>query len=761
MPSFVVSTTLFREFLESIHWSNPLFFDLAQSSLHVNVEDALQLQAIARQIQHTIAATPLPAVWVSDLEAAVGNLHSGFNEATSGQAVILRPSLTLKSVKAKGLAPTINPEATNLLEAQVCWTDKTSLEAGLKKLWAEVFRARNLLYWQRSSIQLHQIRLAVLVQPIVEVIASGYLQRDQAGWEVLATWGLVPAIAQGEALPDRYRLDAGGSVQVQKLGSKTVAYQVMAQPPSSSLAATPLQSYLLSDAQDRQFVLESSALQQLGQFAQRLTADFSAFLVVEWAQHKSSKSGSAWYFTQVSTHLADSTEQPSIAQPIVEQSPQPRESSHLIVSGLAAASGKVTAKATVISDLSGNSIDIAPGTILVTSTIMPDWLPLLQHAAGVIAEQGGMTSHGAIVARELGIPAVVGARRATQQITTGDWLLIDGDRGEVYKAAETPAKELLNGQNSKLQTLNFQAAMNRPPIATQLMVNLSQLDLLSEIASLPIDGVGLLRSELMMMTLLEAQHPRLWLQKGRNAELSDRLTTLISQIASAFAPRPVFYRSLDLRSHEFRSLEGGADLETNPMLGIRGTFSYLKNPDLFEVELTALSQAYRAGHTNLRLLLPFVRTVEEFVFCRQRVEQAGLTQHAQFQLWIMAEVPSVLFLLPQYVQAGVQGITIGTSDLTQLLLGVDRDQSLMASAFDEYHPAVLSAIAQLIKTAQQLNIPCSICGSNPVQRLDFVDRLIQRGITAISVNPNVVEDAYQAIARAEHRLLIEESRKRR
>ncbi len=265
----------------------------------------------------------------------------------------------------------------------------------------------------------------------------------------------------------------------------------------------------------------------------------------------------------------------------------------------------------------------------------------------------------------------------------------------------------------------------------------------------------------MMLEILQGQHPSLWVEQKRSQQLVERLTEHISRFASAFAPRPVFYRSLDLRSHEFQSLEGSPSFATNsnPMLGVRGTFSYLVYPEIFQLELTAIAQVYRAGYNNVRLILPFVRTVEEFSFCRRQVEQAGLTLYSQFQLWIMAEVPSVLLLLPDYVKAGVQGISIGTNDLTQLLLGVDRDQSQMAAAFDSRHPAVMRAVQQLIQTAKQQGIPTSICGQAPAEYPDLIEHLVRWGIDSISVSPDAVESTYSAIARAEHRIILEASRR--
>ena len=296
-------------------------------------------------------------------------------------------------------------------------------------------------------------------------------------------------------------------------------------------------------------------------------------------------------------------------------------------------------------------------------------------------------------------------------------------------------------------------------ITTKLLVNLSQPSLVEQAQSLPVDGVGLLRSELMALNILEGKHPSTWLLEGHRTKLLERWYEQIIHFADAFAPRPVFYRSLDWRSHELVSLNDNVQSSTQSMLGERGTFSYLKNPAVFELELAALAAVQNAGYSNIHLLLPFVRTVEEFSFCRQKVEQARLTQVPQFQLWIMAEVPSVLFLLPEYVKAGVQGISIGTNDLTQLLLGVDREQGQLAKVFDERHPVVMGAVAQLIQMANSAGIPCSICGQAPALYPEIIEQLVQWGISSISVEPEAVERTYLAIARAEQRIILEAARR--
>lgn len=684
IPTVVIIATRFRNFLETIHWLQPLFADLPSSSLRLNLKDSQQLQSIARQIRQTIQHAELPEAWLTELQSAIAQ----FPVLSNPPAVILRPSIFIQDFEAT------TDELSRLLEPQICWTDQQSLGAGLKALWAELFRARNLVYWQSAKLELHQIQFAVMMQPIGDAIASGSLQPHSMNWELTATRGLETAIARGEASPEIYQIQ-GDQMRLQQAGRQTVSYQIQAGKEE------PLARLTIHEA--------ASILQPPQQFALlSLAQTLHTPAVLEWQFYPSQL-----YITQV--HDRD---------PIVNQLPSPQPAENTLSSGLAAAPGVAIAPAYVLTDLQLPEFSLPEGSILVTPMILPSWVPCLKSAAAIVSEQGGMTSHGAILARELGIPAVVGATDATQRIHTGDLILVNGDTGGVERATQPQAVTKPISSRSRWN-LN----------ATSLMLNLSQTDSIERAIDLEIDGVGLLRSELLLGGKLDAQ-------------LSDQ----IQHFARSFAPRPVFYRSLDLRSHEFQSAA-----EVNPMLGMHGTLSYLQNSESFDFELAALKQAVDAGCSNLRLILPFVRTVEEFIFCRRRIEQAGLFD---LPTWIMAEVPSVLFLLPDYVRAGVQGICIGTSDLTQLMLAVDRDHSAMAKSFDESHPAVLAAIAQLIQTAHQLNIPCTI-STQAALTPKFVDCLIESGIDAISVNLSAVETANREIARAEQRLMLRKIRDRK
>ncbi len=740
---FIVGAEVLRQFLETLNSSEALVADLPYSSLHLDVDNWRQLQQVAGHLHQEIIAASVPSKWVNKILEAAREWKTA--------CLIFRPSLAIPTV-THGVG-----NISGLLESQICRCEYEAIALALKHTWSQLFRAKSLLYWQRLGIDLRQINLAVLVQGIENALASGLLNSNSRGWDIEATWGLGISLQYGEVQPDVYYIPREtGVVREQQLGNKMLAYRLDVPTDFLALDNTCLVAHLLESSQQKQYALQEEYLQQLIELANLLENDLGRNYTVEWT-------------------ISEEFPTPKLYL-IKVSAPQFAVSNTHFLKGIGAGTGRVTATAYVVNSLL-SSEQLPKGVILVAQAIAPDWLPLLQQLLGIITEKGGLTSHAAILARELGIPAVVSAKDATALIKTGDRLLLDSDRGEVYRVRKddaesqeiplvtqpTPKHKAQQSQLSKDSLVSDSPILlpwHLPMIATQLLVNLSQPSLIEQVQSLPLDGVGLLRSELMVLTMLEGQHPSSWLSSGRKGQLLERWSEQIMQFVRAFAPRPVFYRSLDWRSHEFTSFNHNVPSSQQSMLGERGTFAYLQNSAVFELELQAIAAIQQADYNNIHLILPFVRTVEEFSFCRQKVELAGLTQKPQFQLWIMAEVPSVLFLLPEYVKAGVQGISIGTNDLTQLLLGVDREQGELASSFDERHPAVMRAVAQLIRMAKSAGIPCSICGQAPALYPEIIDKLVEWGITSISVEPEAVERTYKAIARAEQKIILEAARQK-
>ncbi|MEG3851048.1 PEP/pyruvate-binding domain-containing protein [Microcoleus sp. herbarium19] len=780
VPGFVVPAKTFWQFLESIDWLEPLFADWPHSSLHLNVDEPRQLQSIARSIRRQILAAKLPEALLSDLESAVCQLNSNSN--INPQALIFSPNLT-----------SWNPKTDGILESHAVRAEPEAIEAGLKRAWAELFRARSLFYWQRCGLEIQQINPAVLVQPIAPAIASGEVKTSAgAAWEIQATCGLGISLARGEIIPDYYQVQPeNGAVQLQRLGYKTLAYnlkigedkpQQKRQYGNWTAFPIPDSPFLIPDFSDSclevlalgeeaqtEYVLNELQVQKLIDLSKKVRGEFDSDLILDWTLNQAANSGEPqFYFTQIRVVKAQKVA-PARKNPIE------RDRTPALLKGLAAASGKAEAIAQVMTDSHPANAQFLAGGILVARSIDPNWLPWLKVAAGVVAEQGGMTAHGAILARELGIPAVVGVAGATRAIETGDRVLVDGDSGEVFATAEPDAIETADSGRfrdtatnadiystaAKMSIANHQFSTSDrssdpehksrraqaaksvwgAPTATQLFVNVSQTSSIDRLQNLPIDGIGLLRSELMALEALDCQNPKVWLQDGRQSEFVDRMADCLSLFAAAVSPRPIFYRSLDLR-------ESGA----------RGSFSDTFEPELFDWELRVLKKVCESGHTNVNLILPFVRSVDEFVYCRQRLETIWKNRPTQFQLWIMAEVPSVLFLLPDYVKAGVQGISIGTNDLTQFLLGIHRNSEQVASGFSGRDRAVMRAIEQLIRQAGAAGIPCSICGDATALYPETVESLVRWGISSISVNVDAAAQTCRAIARAEQRLLLEAAR---
>ncbi|HMT49106.1 phosphoenolpyruvate synthase [Dietzia sp. UBA5065] len=425
-----------------------------------------------------------------------------------------------------------------------------------------------------------------------------------------------------------------------------------------------------------------------------------------------------------------------------------------IAEGLGAGPGIATGRARVLRELADGA-DLAAGEILVATMTDPDWLPILKRAAAIVTDEGGVTCHAAIVGRELGRPVIVGTRTATTDIADGQIITVDGTAGLVYPGAVRQAA----AEQAPADAGRAPEVRTREVTATAVYVNLATPDAAARVAAMDVDGVGLLRAEFLITSALDGVHPRRLIAEGREEEYVGRMASGISTIAAAFDPRPVVYRATDLRSNEFRGLLGGEveAEERNPMIGYRGCYRYTQEPDLFRLELDALARV-RQKHGNLHLMIPFVRTKWELRACLDIIDSHPIGRDPGLKRWIMAEVPSVVHWIPEYAAMGIDGVSIGSNDLTQLTLGVDRDSEVCAELFDSMDPAVMAFIDQIIDRCQESGLTVSLCGQAASTDPAMAEHLVRKGVTSVSVTPDYAELTRRTVARAEKSILLDAAR---
>jgi len=604
----------------------------------------------------------------------------------------------------------------------------------VKTCWASLFSPRVITY-RASRGFMADPAMAVVVQQMIASEQSGVAfttdpSTGAAGHIVIeAALGLGEVVVSGKVQPDTYVVDKK-TLEVRDVKIGHQAFKIERGPEGHDVIVE------LDPAQAEARVLDDRALRRIAELAIAVEAHHGCPQDVEWAI----ASGKTWLvqarpITTLDTTTSDAS-----------------QATGVLVRGLPAAPGSASGRVRVLHDPEeGNRL--LDNEILVAPMTNPDWLPAIRRAAALVTETGGMTCHAAIVARELRVPCVVGARDATSILRDGQTVTVDGARGNVTAGGISP---------------EFQASTIEQPVATsgsettgtKIYVNLAIPDTAETVAAQDVDGVGLLRAEFLLTQALSGRHPRDLIAHGEQANLIDAMVASIGRIASAFGTRPVIYRATDFRSNEFRGLQGGEayePVEHNPMIGYRGCYRYIKEPDLFGLELQALARV-RERNPNVHLMIPFVRTRWELETCLSLVDVSPLGSQRGLHRWVMAEVPSVMYWLPEYIGLGVDGVSIGSNDLTQLVLGVDRDSDICAELFDESDGAVIDAIGRIVAIARKHGITSSLCGQAPSTNPAFAEHLVRMGITSVSVNPDAVVATRRAVAAAERRLLLESAR---
>ncbi len=711
-PGFIVTADSYFYFLEKSNLRD----QIAGLLKDLDPNDSARLQEAAEKIKETIRQAEMPSEVAEEIRRAYRKL---------GGLVAVRSSATAEDLPEASFAG----QQSTFLNVQ----GEDEVLAAVQACWASLFESRAIFYRAQQNLDHLRVGIAVPVQKMVQSEVSGVLftlepvTSDQSKLVIEAVLGLGEAIVSGDVTPDLYVVDKAKLSILDKRTAKQ-EWQIVRNPGGAGRYQEANVKVPLAEADQGKEKLTDEEIFALAKIGKRLEELYQFPQDVEWAKERGQ-------LLIVQTRPVTTIKEAEAAEAV------PEVEAKVLVTGSAASPGMATGLAKVI--LNASEINkVLAGDVLVAEMTTPDFVPAMKRAAAIVTDRGGRTCHAAIVSRELGLPCVVGTGDATTVLEPGSIVTVDGSRGKVYegRVIMEEAAAPVAASSVRIET------------ATRVYVNLAEPELAEVIAARVVDGVGLLRAEFMIAQI--GEHPKYMIKENRGQEFIDKLAGGLAKFGAAFHPRPVVYRTTDFKTNEYANLRGGQEYEQyeeNPMLGYRGVSRYVEDIDVFKLEIEAIKKA-REQYKNLWAMIPFVRTVQEMANAKRIMAQEGLVQSEDFKLWMMVEVPSNVFLIDQFLDVGIDGISIGSNDLTQLVLGIDRDNPKLAEKFDERNEAVMIALERVVKATSSRGVTSSICGQAPSVYPELTEKLVEWGITSVSVSPDMIDRTREIVAEVERRL---------
>ena len=762
-PAFIVTAAAFKAFIESTGLKNRILGEIKK----IDMENTLQLETKAKEIQSMITNTDMPKGLAQEIIESYETLNVDkdlLDNASQDALAIMKTAKEPIFVAVRSSATTEDLATASFAGQQETFLNikgSVQLIDAIRRCWASLFTARAIYYREKNGFEHEKSLIAVVVQKMVNSDKSGVTFSINPSTNnpneiiIESVFGLGEGIVSGAIAPDRYVVDKTTlKIKEAQIGHKINAF-------SRSSSGNTVKTDLPNDRMDEQ-VLEQYEVLRLASYAKELEDHYKKPQDIEWAIEYGKI-----YIVQT---RPVTTLNKKIKSVTVEGTP--------VIIGLAASPGIATGPVKLIHSME-DLPKIMKGDILVTKMTNPDMVVTMQKAAAIVTDEGGQTCHAAIVSREVGLPAVVGTRKATKMFKDGQIITVDAYNGKIYEG-----KVNVSAEKSPEETITeeFDKASNKPESAEELMseeileevqkeeekevikertpikvyMNLGEPQKIFDYKELPFDGIGLMRLEFLIASQIR-RHPLFLMELGQEDKYIEGIAAGVSLVAKTIYPKPIIVRFSDFKTNEYRNLEGGnkyEDEENNPMIGFRGVSRYVSKEfePAFRLECKAIKKI-REQNDNVHVMLPFVRTTEEVKKCLAIMKSEELTRDKTFKIFLMAEVPSIALIPEDFAQLDIDGASIGSNDLTQLVLGVDRDSALLGRLgyFNERNKAVITAIHNIIQGFHKHNKTVSICGQAPSVYGEVVEFLVKEKIDSISVNPDAVEKVRQHVALLEEK----------
>ncbi len=749
-PGFAVTAYAYEKYLDET-----LLVDKIYKVINEVVTDKTDpnlYDVASKKIRALIEKTPIPKEIETAIRAAYKEMNKRLNLKDAFVAV--RSSATAEDL----------PDASFAGQQETFLNTKgiADLLDKVLKCWSSLFTPRAIFYRNEKNFAHEKVFISVGVQKMVNSRAAGVMftinpvtgAQDEIMIE--GNYGLGETVVSGVVNPDNFIVEKNSTtIKERRISRKTIMYVRDAKTGSTIHLDVP---------EDRQKItcVSDEEVLKLAELAKRIERHYGKAMDIEWAIDQDLPFPGNIFIVQARPETVWSSKQ-------AETLEKPEDKKHeeqlkVVVKGISAGrKGYAAGTAKIVLSRDEANREMKKGDILVTVMTDPDFVPFMKLASAIVTDRGGATSHAAIVSRELNIPCVVGTETATQVMKTGQQYTVDSRNGIIYEGilahAVAPLPSAPNGAATAATVM--QIAESAPITATKIYMNLGAPEMVEQYKNLPFQGIGLMRTEFIFLNYV-GEHPLYLIETGQSQVLIDKFAEGVSTVARAVEPRPVVVRFSDFKTNEYRNLKGGAKyeiVEENPMLGWRGCSRYISKwyIDAFRLECKAIQKCRTEwGLKNVWVMLPMVRTVWEAKKVLEIMKEEGLERGRDFKVWFMAETPSIAIMADEFSKL-VDGFSIGSNDMTQGILMIDRDSERLGQMgyFDERDPAVKRIIAHLIRVAHENGCTVSICGEGPSNLPEFAEFLVRIGIDSISVNNDAVVATKQNVAAVEHKIVLE------